>query len=132
MSDGDRQKLGDDPAAVLIATGSEVSLALEARARLEEDGVAVRVVSLPCWEAFARQDHLYRDSVLPPGSRRLAIEAGVALGWERWVGETGDVLGVERFGASAPLADLQTLFGFTKDQVLDRVKRFLADSTVQA
>ncbi|MDX1501742.1 MAG: transketolase [Thermoanaerobaculia bacterium] len=117
---------GGEPEALLIATGSEVPLALAAREKLAGEGVPVRVVSLPCWEVFGAQNREYRDSVLPPGVRkRLAVEAGSPLGWERWVGDAGDVLGVERFGASAPYQDLATEYGFTVDNVVRRLRALL-------
>jgi len=91
------------PQLILIATGSEVSLALEARGKLQEAGVQTRVVSMPCWELFEEQSQDYRDQVLPPAiSARLAIEAGVRQGWDRYVGPAGDVIALDRFGASAP------------------------------
>ncbi|NIP79728.1 MAG: transketolase, partial [Gemmatimonadetes bacterium] len=90
------------PDLVLMATGSEVSLALDAAETLREDGVAVRVVSMPSLELFREQSDDYREQVLPPGVPRLAIEAGSPLGWHEWVGAGGDVVGLDRFGASAP------------------------------
>ncbi len=103
-----------DPQAILLATGSEVHLALEAAELLADEGVAVRVVSMPSWERFAAQDRAYRDEVLPPAVRaRVAVEAGVPQGWERWVGEDGEIIAMERFGASAPAGDLFEAFGFT-------------------
>jgi transketolase len=96
---------------VLVATGSEVPMALEAAHRLHAQGKAVRVVSMPCWEAFAIQDQSYRDAVLPPQvTRRLSIEAGTTLGWDRWARHQQ---GIDRFGASAPAQSLAELFGFT-------------------
>ena len=88
---------------LLIATGSELGLAMEASTRLEAEGTRTRVVSLPCWEAFDLQDPTYRDLVLPPTVRhRLTIESGVGLGWERWAGDEGAIMSIEHFGASAP------------------------------
>jgi transketolase len=111
---------------VLIATGSEVQLAMSARAALAEEGIGVRVVSLPSWERFAAQDPEYRHSVLPPRVRaRLAIEAAATLGWERWVGLDGDVLGIDRFGASAPWKDLAGAYGFTVENVVERARALL-------
>ena len=101
---------------LLIATGSELSLALEAAQRLHAQGKAVRVVSMPCWEAFAMQDEAYRDSVLPPAvTRRLSIEAGTTLGWDRWARHQQ---GIDRFGASAPAQVLAEMFGFTTDAIV--------------
>ncbi|HVR29171.1 MAG TPA: transketolase [Thermoanaerobaculia bacterium] len=116
-----------EPAAILIATGSEVSLALEAQALLERDGIPVRVVSLPSWELFARQPASYREEVLPSQlRRRLAIEAASPFGWERWVGDHGAVLGQGEYGASAPYQDLARHFGFTPENVVARVRALLA------
>jgi transketolase len=109
-----------EPELVLLATGSEVHLALEAGEALADEGVAVRVVSMPSWERFAAQDRAYRESVLPPGVRaRVAVEAAANFGWERWVGEDGAVIGMERFGASAPAGDLFETFGFTPGNIAE-------------
>jgi transketolase len=109
------------PALILIATGSEVALAMAARERLLAQNIAVRVVSLPCWTLFDTQPQAYRDAVLPPSvSARLAVEAGVPQGWHRYVGERGEVLGMERFGASAPADVLMREYGFTADNVCAR------------
>jgi transketolase len=113
----------DGPEVILIATGSEVWVALEARERLQASGIATRVVSMPCWELFAEQDQGYRDQVLPPGVRaRLAVEAAATFGWERWVGTDGEVVGVDRFGASAPGATVLEKLGFTPDNVAGRAR----------
>jgi transketolase len=105
---------------VLIATGSELGLAMEASTRLEAEGTRTRVVSLPCWAAFDLQEPAYRDEVLPPAvRRRLTIEAGVGLGWERWAGDDGAILSVEHFGASAPAAAIFEHLGFTVDHVTE-------------
>lgn len=112
---------GTDPDLILIGTGSEVSLVLEAAPALAEAGSAVRVVSMPCWELFELQDEAYRAEVLPPNlGARLAVEAGVTMGWQRWVGDNGDVLGVDRFGASAPGGTVLEKYGFTADNVVER------------
>lgn len=114
------------PELVLIASGSEVSLCVEAYERLQEEGVRVRVVSLPSWELFDRQPHSYRDEVLPPAStRRLAVEAGRSLGWERYVGCQGKALGVDRFGASAPYPVLAEAFGLTAQRVYEAARKLL-------
>jgi transketolase len=106
------------PRLILIATGSELSLALAARASLEERGVSARVVSLPSWELFDEQPREYRDSVLPPAvTARLAIEAGASQGWHRYVGSGGMVWGVDDFGASAPGDVVLREYGFTVDHV---------------
>jgi transketolase len=111
---------------ILLATGSEVSLALEAHKKLAEEGIASRVVSMPCWSLFEAQDKTYRDQVLPPERRkRLAIEAGATLGWQKWVGLDGDVIGMDGYGASAPAKDLAKHFGFTADNVAARAKALL-------
>ena len=102
--------------AVVIATGSEVSLAVAAAERLDAEGLGVRVVSLPCWELFEAQSPAYRESVLPAGIPRVAVEAGATLGWERYVG-SGPVVGVDRFGASAPGAEVAARLGLTEDAV---------------
>ncbi len=110
--------------AILIATGSEVSLAVDTQELLAERGVRARVVSMPCWELFEHQDHGYRDEVLPPDVRaRVSIEAGVTLGWQKWVGDEGDCIGIEnRFGASAPYQTVMGGLGFTPDNVAARVQ----------
>lgn len=113
------------PDVVLVATGSEVSVALEAREKLAEKGVRARVVSMPSWELFERQPSSYRNSVLPPGVPCVAIEAGVSLGWCRYVGERGDVVSIERFGASAPYRVLMEHFGYTGGQVAQRALALL-------
>ena len=114
------------PDIILLATGSEVALALDAARVLGEDGVAARVVSMPCWELFELQSEDYRDEVLPPGvEARLAIETGVTLGWHRWVGDRGDVFGIDRFGASAPGATVLEKFGFTPQNLVSRAEAVL-------
>ena len=112
---------------VLIATGSEVALALEAHRRLVADGVHSRVVSMPSWELFGAQSREYRDEVLPPGvTARVAVEAGSPLGWERFVGAHGAILGVDRFGASAPGDVVMREYGFTVDGVVGAARRVMA------
>ena len=114
------------PSVLLIASGSEVHLALEARDLLAQKGIAVRVVSMPSWELFDAQPASYREAVLPPQvTARLAIEAGVTQGWAKYVGLTGDVMGLDRFGASAPYKVLMEKFGFTAEAVVERVLRLL-------
>ncbi len=118
---------GGAPQVILIATGSEVALAFEAHRRLAGEGVASRVVSMPCMTTFAAQDASYRDAVLPPSCRaRVALEAGVAMGWERWVGERGRVLSIERYGASAPGEKVLAEYGFTVEGVLALARAVLA------
>ena len=116
----------EDPQVILIATGSEVSVTLDAGKALQEKGVRARVVSMPCWEIFDDQPQEYRDLVLPPSVRkRLAVEAGVPLGWHKYVGTEGDVHGIVRFGASAPFKDLAREFGYTPEKVVERVEGML-------
>jgi transketolase len=114
------------PRIILIATGSEVHLALEARGLLNAQGIAARVVSMPSWELFDQQPDSYRDEVLPPAvTARLAIEAGSPQGWHRYVGSCGGVVGMTRYGASAPYHVLMKNFGFTADHVVSRAKELL-------
>ena len=108
-----------EPDFVLIATGSEIALALAAAQRLEADGHSVRVVSMPCTRVFDSQSADYRQHVLPPGTKRLAIEAGVGDGWWRYVGCHGDVIGMASFGQSAPAKDLFEHYGFTVDAIVE-------------
>ena len=117
---------GGSAKLVLIASGSEVGLAMEARDRLQKEGVATRVVSMPCWELFEKQPADYRDSVLPKAVKaRLAIEAGATLGWKRWVGDAGDVVGLDRFGASAPGETVLRELGFSVENVVARARALL-------
>src|SRR5262249_30399884 len=118
---------GGDPELILIATGSEVALALAAHEELSADGVRSRVVSLPCWELFERQDDAYRDEVLPPAvTARVSVEEASTLGWDQYVGSEGERIGMPTFGSSAPLKDVQTKFGFTPDRVADAGREALA------
>ena len=115
-----------EPDLILIATGSEVAPTLDAAAELAGEGRSVRVVSMPSWAAFAAQPRSYRDEVLPPTvRRRLAVEAGATLGWERWTGSDGDVLGLDRFGASAPYSDLVENLGLNAAAIAERARRLL-------
>jgi len=117
------------PEAILIASGSEVHVALGARKILEGEGVATRVVSMPSWFLFSRQEESYRARVLPPEVRgRVSVEAGATLGWERWLGESGGAVGIDRFGASAPSADLFREFGFTPEAVAERMRAVLEET----
>jgi transketolase len=114
------------PAVILIASGSEVSLAWEAAQRLAQENIPVRVVSFPSWELFDAQPQTYRDSVLPPSTKaRLAVEAGVTQGWEKWVGDNGFILGMHGYGASAPAKILYEKFGLTVDAVYEQAKALL-------
>ena len=111
---------------ILIATGSEVSLAVEAHEKLRAEGIRSRVVSMPSWDIFEDQPQAYRDSVLPPQvTARIAIEQGSMLGWERYVGPTGKVVGMKTFGASAPLKELQRKFGFEPERIMDLAREML-------
>ena len=112
---------------ILLATGSEVHLALAAREELQAGGIGARVVSLPCWELFDRQPQEYRDEVLPPSVKaRVAVEEASTLGWDRYVGDGGAVIGMRTFGASAPLKQLLTKFGFTPDRVAELARDCVA------
>jgi transketolase len=119
--------LGDaDPELILMASGSEVSLITTAGERMAGEGVNVRLVSFPCWELFAEQDESYRSQVLPPGIKnRLSVEAGVAQGWERWLGELGESISVERYGASAPYKTIFEHYGLTVDNVIQRAYQLI-------
>jgi transketolase len=114
------------PDVILIGTGSELSLVVDAREKLLERKINARVVSMPSWELFDAQPQDYREFVLPPAvRRRLAVEAALPLGWHRYVGDGGDVLGIERFGASAPGNVVMEKFGFTVDHVVARAQALL-------
>jgi transketolase len=115
-----------EPELILIATGSEVSLAVGAHETLAGEGVRSRVVSLPCWEIFDRQDQAYRDEVLPPTvTHRVAIEEASTMGWERYVGSAGTIIGMHTFGQSAPFKDVEQEFGFTPDQIAAKAREAL-------
>jgi transketolase len=115
---------GSIPDLVLIATGSELQLAAAAATTLEGEGIRTRVVSLPSWERFERQDAAYRESVLPRAARkRVAVEAGVSFGWERYAGDEGAIIGIDHFGASAPLEEILKRFGFTAERVTDVARK---------
>jgi transketolase len=119
---------GDPLELILIATGSELQLAMAAAELLEADGVDARVVSLPCWEAFDAQSPAYRDEVLPPSVRkRVTIEAGATTGWERYAGDEGAIIGIDHFGASAPAGTIFEKLGFTADRVADVARRVVRE-----
>ena len=112
--------------AIIIATGSEVSIAIEAQDKLTAEGIGARVVSMPSWELFDRQSQAYRDEVLPPAvTSRVSIEAGLTFGWRNYVGDRGDMIGLDRFGASAPYQVLYENFGFTASNLVERVKKLI-------
>jgi transketolase len=116
----------DEPDVILMGTGSEVSICLDAASELEGDGVATRVVSVPCFDRFLEQDAGYRDTVLPPACRaRVSVEAGATLGWDRFVGDHGEAIGMNGFGKSAPADDLYEHFGFTPEHVAERARAVL-------
>jgi transketolase len=116
----------DNPEAILIATGSEVHIALEAARMLKEKGISSRVVSLPSWEIYEAQSEDYRRAVIPPGSKaRVSIEAGSTLGWRRYVGDSGVSIGIDHFGASAPGKVLYEKFGITAQRVVTEAIRIL-------
>jgi transketolase len=126
-----READGGTPRIILIGTGSELQLAFGAAEALERDGIPARVVSLPCWERFEAQDAAYRESVLPRAVRaRVSVEAGVSLGWDRWVGDEGAIVGLDHFGASAPAGTIFERFGFTVDRVVG-VARGVLDGSVR-
>jgi transketolase len=108
--------------ATIMATGSEVSIAIDARKKLQADGIGTSVVSMPSWELFAQQERSYRDQVLDPSSVRVAVEAAVHFGWGRWIGPEGAFIGMNGFGASAPAPDLYKHFGITAEAVVEAVK----------
>jgi len=111
---------GATPDLILIATGSEVSLCVEAATALRAEGHRVRVVSMPCWELFEAQDQSYRDAVLPPSVKaRVAVELASPFGWERFTGDEGAILGVDRYGASGAIEDLLPAYGFTAGHVVE-------------
>ena len=111
---------------ILMASGSEVSLIVEAQETLAKEGIDARVVSMPCWELFLKQPQEYHDEVIPPEVRaRLAVEAGVPLGWHQWVGDGGDIIGINKFGASAPASENFKQYGFTVENVVQRAKKLI-------
>jgi transketolase len=117
------------PAVILIGTGSEVALCVDAFEQLEREGIPARVVSMPSWELFEQQDQAYRDRILPPDiTARVSVEMGSVIGWDRYAGATGAKVGMHTFGSSAPLKDLLTKFGFTAEKVVaaarDQIEKF--------
>ena len=117
---------GGKPQVILMATGSEVYLCIDAYERLKAEGIRARVVSMPSWDLFEHQDQAYRDQVLPPDvTARVAVEQASTFGWAQYVGPQGRVIGMHTFGASAPLKDLQKKFGFTSDAVVQAARQQL-------
>jgi len=116
---------GGAPEIVLMSSGSEVALVLDAQKKLEADGIRARAVSMPSMEIFARQDQAYRDGVLPKGVKRIAMEAAHPMSWYKWVGDDGVILGLERFGASAPAAQIFEHLGITVDKLVQTAKKML-------
>jgi transketolase len=118
---------GADGAAkvTILATGSEVGVALKARDLLQADGIGTRVVSMPCWELFEEQDETYRERVLGPGTVKVGIEAASPFGWDRYIGPDGAFVGMHSFGASAPAKDLFKHFGITPEAAAEKAKAAL-------
>ena len=120
---------GGKPQVILMATGTEVPLCIDAYEKLKAEGVQARVVSMPSWEIFEKQDQAYKDDVLPPSiTARVSVEMGSPFGWERYVGPKGQIIAMRRFGASAPWKDLQKYFGFTPEAVVAAAKKAIAAS----
>jgi transketolase len=114
------------PEIVLMASGSEVSLVYKAAVEITKGGFSVRVVSFPCWELFEQQDKSFQDKVLLPEVKcKIAVEAGVTTGWEKWVGCEGVIIGIDHFGASAPAAKVMAEFGFSIENILSAAWKFL-------
>ena len=123
-----REASGGAARLIVIGTGSELHLAYAAAEALEAEGIPTRVVSLPCWERFEAQDQAYRDAVLPPSIRkRVSVEIGVSMGWERWVGDEGAIIGLDHFGASAPAETIFERFGFTTERVTEVARMVVRD-----
>jgi transketolase len=122
-----KEASGGEPRAILISTGSEVHLTLEAAALLESEGTPTRVVSLPCWELFERQEAEYRDAVLPPSvTARVTVEAATGFGWERYAGSRGRLVSMTRFGASSPYEILMREFGFTAENIAAQARELVS------
>ena len=118
---------------ILMGTGSEVSLCVEAADLLEGDGIATRVVSMPCIDTFAEQDESYRDKVLPPACRaRVAVEAAARLGWDRWIGPDGAFLGMRTFGESGPAKEVYEHFGITAERAVELGRQVLEATGARA
>lgn len=117
---------GGDPQVVLMSSGSEVALIIEAQQRLETEGIRARVVSMPSHEIFAAQSKEYRDSILPPAAKKVSIEASQPMSWQRWVGSDGVAIGLNRFGASAPYKEVYEHLGITVAQVVETAKKLVS------
>jgi transketolase len=112
-----------------MATGSEVPLTVDAYEKLKSEGIQARVVSMPSWELFEKQDQAYKDNVLPPAvTARVSVEMASTFGWERYVGPKGQMIGMHTFGASAPWKDLQKHFGFTTDAIIAAARKAISNS----
>ncbi|MBT6152372.1 MAG: transketolase, partial [Chloroflexi bacterium] len=115
-----------EPEYILMASGSEVSLIMEAGIKLHEQGINVRLVSFPSWEIFELQDKNYQESVLPPViTKRLAVEAGISMGWQKYIGDKGAILGIDKYGASAPANEIFENYGFTVDNILNLINQIV-------
>ena len=118
---------GEAPAVIMMGTGTELGLCVGAFEALKAEGIPARVVSMPCLELFERQDQSYRDEVLPPAIKaRVTVEQGTVIGWDRYAGASGSIIGMHSFGSSAPLKDLLTKFGFTPEKVLEAARHQIA------
>ena len=119
---------GGKPELILMGTGSELSLCIDAYEKLKADGIKARVVSMPSWDIFEQQDAAYKESVLPSSvTARVSVEMASTMGWGRYVGLKGRMVGMHRFGASAPLKDLLKFFGFTVEKVVEEARKALAE-----
>jgi len=115
------------PDIILIGTGSEVQLLLAAQQKLKEQNIAARVVSMPSWELFEKQDKAYKEKIIPGSLRkRLAVEAGSPLGWHKYVTDEGDIIGIARFGESAPAEEVMAAYGFTVENVVKKAKALMS------
>jgi len=121
-----REAGGGGPEVVLVATGSEVSLAIAAADVLEQEGTSVRIVSMPCWELFEQQDEDYRNGILAPGVPKVIVEAGIRQGWDRWAGSDAAFITIDRFGASAPYEVLYEKYGITAEHIVAEARRLLS------
>jgi transketolase len=116
-----------EPRVILMASGSEVQLCIDVYETLRHEGISARVVSMPSWELFERQSETYRDEVLPPHIKaRVTVEMGAVIGWDRYAGPTGAIIGMHSFGASAPGTDVQRKFGFVPDKIMRAAKEQIA------